>query len=176
MSHLPSQPHASLIDCFKRQPHLARPLHDFAEQLMRGPSPFTAAQRERIAAHVSALNGCAFCRDSHNAVLAHLGASTEASQPELPDAGADAMSPILAYVRRLNDAPAQVKQTDVDAILEAGWDERAVEHAALVCGFFNLMNRWVDGLGIESDPEVVRMAGRMLHDQGYRAVHRLLEE
>jgi len=174
MSYLPSAPDATLLDCFKRQPTLAAPLHEFAENLMRGPSPFTALQRERIAAYVSHYNGCEFCRDSHNEVVRHLGGSPE-PLAEAADAE-DPMQPVLAYVDRLNRYPAAVSQADVDAVLAAGWDETAVEHAALVCGFFNLMNRWVDGLGIPSDPEVVRMAGSMLHTKGYGAIVDMLRQ
>jgi len=122
MTYLPSQPNATLIDAFKADPDIADPLHHFAQALMRGPSPFTPAERELIAIHVSQANGCAFCRDSH----------------------------------------------------AAGWDEAAVRHAALVCGFFNLMNRWVEGLGIESDAQTVALAGRMLAGEGYAAVSKFL--
>lgn len=52
---------------------------------------------------------------------------------------------------------------------------QAESHAALVCGFFNLMNRWVEGLGIESEPQTIAMAGRMLHEKGYGAVTAMLE-
>ena len=133
---------------------------------MRSASPFTAAQRERIAAFVSHRNGCAFCRDSHNEALRHLGGEPE----PLPDGAhtKDSLAPILELVARINDDPAAVAQADVDAVLAAGWNETAVEHAVLVCGFFNLMNRWVEGLGIPSDPQIVRQAGAMLCERGYR--------
>lgn len=178
MSYLPSNPNANLLDAFKANPDIARPLHDFAEALMRGDSPFTAAERELIAARVSHANGCAFCRDSHAAAARGLGGDAQALQDAIeapvPAGVSEAMRPVLAYVDKLNRAPAEVSRADVDAILQAGWDERAVHHAALVCGFFNLMNRWVEGLGIESDPDVVAMAGRQLSAEGYAFINRML--
>lgn len=39
MSYLRSIPDASLVDVFRAHPELARPLHEFAQQLMRGPRP-----------------------------------------------------------------------------------------------------------------------------------------
>ena len=48
-------------------------------------------------------------------------------------------------------------------------------HAALVCAYFSFMNRWVDGLGILSDPAVVQIAVDMLHQKGYAAVIELLD-
>ncbi len=176
MTYLPSQPNATLIDAFKADPDIAEPLHQFAQALMRGPSPFTPGERELIAIRVSQANGCAYCRESHTAAARELGiadslleAVTRAA-PEVPDK----LAPVLAYVDRLNRAPESVSQADVDAILAAGWDESAVRHAAIVCGFFNLMNRWVAGLGIESDPRTVALAGRMLAGEGYAAVSKLL--
>ncbi|WP_067560577.1 carboxymuconolactone decarboxylase family protein [Halofilum ochraceum] len=167
MSYLPSAPDTTLVDRFRHLPTLAAPLHEFAQQLMRGPSPFSALQRERIAAYVSDQNGCAFCRDSHNEVIVHLGGAPEPRPDSVDD---DPLTPVLTFVSALNREPENIGQADVDSVLAAGWDEDALEHAVLVCGFFNLMNRWVDGLGIPSDPETVKMGGRMLYMKGYQAV------
>lgn len=179
MSFLPSQPEASLIDVFGRWPELARPLHQFAETLMRGDSPFTPGERELIAAFVSTLNGCAYCRGSHREAARHFGVDPElvdACVRDIDASGApEALKPVLHYCRRLNDDPEAVDRPLVDAVYRAGWDERALCHAALVCGFFNMMNRWVDGLGLPADPRMTEMAGKMLHDKGYAGVSELLD-
>ena len=65
--------------------------------------------------------------------------------------------------------------THEKAVLDAGWNVTALCHSALVCGFFNLMNRWVEGLGIEADPKTMDMAGTMLHEKGYNGISELLE-
>jgi hypothetical protein len=50
MAHLPSLPaKATLLDGFKAFPETNRPLLEFHEALLRGPSPFTEAEREMIA-------------------------------------------------------------------------------------------------------------------------------
>ena len=41
---------ASLLGVFKAFPETSRPLIEFYEVLLRGPSPFTDAERELIAA------------------------------------------------------------------------------------------------------------------------------
>jgi uncharacterized peroxidase-related enzyme len=178
MSHLPSAPDATLIDGFRAVPAIARDLHLFAEGLMRGPSPFTALQREVIAVRVSRANGCAFCAASHTAAASHLGADPamlEALVAGPADAAPDvALRPVLAYVDRLTRAPASVGRAETDAILAAGWPELALHHAALVCGFFSLMNRWVEGLGFGAGPQMTEAAGRMLAEQGYSAINRML--
>jgi alkylhydroperoxidase family enzyme len=42
-------------------PETRKPLIEFHEVLLRGPSPFTEAERELIAAYVSGLNRCRYC-------------------------------------------------------------------------------------------------------------------
>src|SRR5271165_1925817 len=57
MSWLKSLPSNSrLFEVFQAFPETARPLIEYHEALMRGPSPFTVGERELIAAYVSGLN------------------------------------------------------------------------------------------------------------------------
>jgi alkylhydroperoxidase family enzyme len=70
-------PHISLgndapgiVSLFAYRPETAKPLCDLAEVLLRGPSSLTRGERELIASHVSTLNDCNFCADSHAAFAA----------------------------------------------------------------------------------------------------------
>ncbi|ALA60635.1 hypothetical protein NITMOv2_4257 [Nitrospira moscoviensis] len=122
MSFLRSIPDASLIDIFLAVPKFARPLHEFAQQLMRGPSPFTEGEREVMAAYVSSLNRCAFCEASHTEAAARYGHDRKLIQElalNLAEADVtDRLKPIFRYVRKLTLLPAQVDQADVTANLE----------------------------------------------------------
>lgn len=173
MSFLPSKPKASLLDLFKAHPDLAKPLQEFTEAVMRGPSPFSERERELIAAYVSSLNGCECCRSAHTAVAERLGMPASMLDELLTDIDfadiPEKLKPVMRYVRKLNEAPSKVQRADAEAVLEAGWSETALVHAALICGHFNLMNRWVEGLGIAADPRAVRMAAQRLHKEGYRS-------
>jgi AhpD family alkylhydroperoxidase len=63
MSYLRSRkPDAGLVQIFQAFPTIARPLLEYHEALLRGDSPFSAAERELIGAYVSGLNGCNHCR------------------------------------------------------------------------------------------------------------------
>ena len=179
MSYLPSSSDASLIDVFRAWPELARPIHQFGEALMREDSPFKPGERELIAAFVSTLNGCEYCRGSHSCAAEHFGLDRDLVDQCVDDIDSsdvpEKLKPVLHYCRKLNDDPANVSRQDANAVFDAGWDETALCHAALVCGFFNLMNRWVEGLGIKADPKIMDMAGKMLHDKGYKGISELLE-
>lgn len=174
MTFLPSYPNASLMEIFQAYPDLSQYIHQFAQELMRNNSPFTAAQRELIAAFVSSHNGCEYCRDSHTGTAIKLGQPeglVEQLVNDIETADIEReMKPVLRYVKKLTLTPNEVAQTDVDAILSVGWDETAVVHANLVCAFFNLMNRWVEGLGIESNPQAVRQASHHLSRYGYQGI------
>jgi len=179
VSHLPSLPNATLIDVFATAPEIFERLHDFGEAVMRGAdSPFSPGERERMAAFVSRLNGCAFCEAAHGAAAARLGADPAAVDALVTDVGAapvaDAMKPVYRYLQTLARDPGAVSGAQVRAILDAGWPEEAVIGANLVCGFFSMMNRLVEGLGIDCDPKTVEMAGRQLHARGYAGISEMM--
>jgi len=60
-----------ITSAFAFRPETAKPLRALAEVLLRGPSSLTSAERETIAAFVSAGNDCYFCHASHRAAAAH---------------------------------------------------------------------------------------------------------
>lgn len=172
MPFLPSlRPRAKLLDVFKAFPATSKPLIEFHEELLRGPSPFTEAERELIAAFVSRLNQCAYCRGVHTETAVRLGvpgAVLEQVAEGIDRAPVmEKMKPVLRYAEKLTRAPASIRKADADALLAAGWDETAIYHTVAVTALFNMMNRLVEGLGIELDPQYVPVAAQRLADHGY---------
>ncbi len=172
MAYLPSLPQgATLLDLFKAFPETNKPLIEFHEVLMRGPSPFSEAERELIAAYVSSLNRCAYCRGVHTATTQRLGTpegAVAALIEEIDTAAVPArMKPVLSYAQRLTRAPDSVTQGDAEAVLAEGWNETALYHTVAVTALFNYMNRLVEGLGIELDPAYVEPASKRLAERGY---------
>ncbi|MGD9812782.1 MAG: carboxymuconolactone decarboxylase family protein [Sphingobium sp.] len=151
---LPENP--QLSDLFQRFPHSAPPLLDYHDRLLRDPSPLTVAERELIAAYVSALNSCNFCLGAHAIAAQAYGIDpvvVEALIADLDSAPVeDRLKPILAYVRKLTPTPSRITPGDAAAVYAAGWDEQALFDAVSVCALFNMMNRIVEGSGIKLDP------------------------
>jgi uncharacterized peroxidase-related enzyme len=162
---------ASLIDVFKAFPATSTPLIEFHEVLLRGPSPFTAAERELIAAYVSGLNRCKFCHGVHTATAERMGVEAGLLPRIVRDGGFDGVAtklqPVLALARKLTLAPDSVTKADADAMFAAGWDDAALYYAVAVTALFNFMNRLVEGLGIELDPSYVGPAAERLSEHGY---------
>ncbi|HET9139100.1 carboxymuconolactone decarboxylase family protein, partial [Actinophytocola sp.] len=74
MTYLRSLPDdAVLMQVFQRFPEHSRPVIDYHELVMRGPSPFTPAERELIAAYVSGVNACDYCHGVHTATAEAFG-------------------------------------------------------------------------------------------------------
>jgi len=162
---------ASLLDVFKTFPVTSKPLIEFHEALLRGPSPFSVAERELIAAYVSGLNRCRYCSGVHTATAELLGIAPGSVGPAVDSIETapvpDKMKPVLRYAQKLTRQPDSVRQEDADAIFNAGWDESALYHAVAVTALFNFMNRLVEGLGIELDPAYVKPASERLAKRGY---------
>src|SRR5689334_7810234 len=72
---LPQLP--GIVGLLVHYPQTGGPLSSLAEALLRGPSSLSPADRETIAAYVSARNACAFCAGTHGAVARHLHAAQD---------------------------------------------------------------------------------------------------
>lgn len=55
---------------------------------------------------------------------------------------------MLDYVAKLTRSPAAVSEDDVQALREAGFDDRAILDIALITAYFAFVNRVADGLGV----------------------------
>ena len=173
MAILPSMPAGyALAELFQHYPEAAAPLIEMVEVVMRGPSPFSAAERELIAGYVSGLNQCDFCHDSHVGVAEAYGIAPEVMVKLMVDIDSapvdERLKPVLAYVKKLTQTPSRMVDADAQAIYDAGWDERAVHDAALVCATFNYMNRLVDGTGVSAEQAEARAQGQALREMSYR--------
>jgi uncharacterized peroxidase-related enzyme len=139
-----------------------RPTHLLAwtahfDELMKGDSSLTKAEREMIAVVVSVTNECAYCIASHSAVLRKL-----TKDPALADQVAvdhhladipERMKAALDYAVKLTRSPQHMVETDVGALREAGWSDEDVMDIAEVTAMFNFSNRLASGLGWAPNPE-----------------------
>ncbi len=179
MSYLHSlKPDAGLLQIFQAFPEVARPLLEYHEVVLRGESPFSAAERELIAAYVSGLNDCNYCHAVHSQTAVALGISASTIANMLSNSRGEhvdvRMRPVLAFLRKLTLSPGEITGADVDPIFAAGWDDRALHDAVAVCALFNLMNRLVNGLGVEASEAYTKLAAQRLAERGYAQLLDLL--
>ncbi|MEM9579478.1 MAG: carboxymuconolactone decarboxylase family protein [Pseudomonadota bacterium] len=156
MPQFPSLPEtAHLTDLLVRFPKNVRPLMGYINAVLRSDGQLSIAERELIAAYVSALNACRFCFGSHEIYARAFGVEAGVVESLLKDISTakvdDRLKPIFAYVKELNSLPCRLTPAHAQAVWDAGHDETALFEAVEVAGVFNLMNRMIEGGGVNFD-------------------------
>jgi uncharacterized peroxidase-related enzyme len=123
----------------------------YYDELMRGESGLSKAQREMIAVVVSATNRCHYCIVSHSAALRKL-----TGDPVLVDqlATSHKYAPLderdramLDFAVKLTEQSDRCGPDDVQALRTAGWSDEEIMDIAQVAAMFNFTNRLASGLG-----------------------------
>jgi len=155
------------------RPETGGPLSALAEALLRAPNSLSRGERELIAAHVSALNECAFCRDSHSAFAA---AQLEPGMILVEQVRAHPeTAPISAKLRALLAIAAAVRADGravtpelVAAARAAGATDVEIHDTVLIAAAFCMFNRYVDGLATfaPTDPAAYAESARRVVEIG----------
>jgi uncharacterized peroxidase-related enzyme len=139
-----------------RPEHLLR-WWNYYDELMRGESGLTKAQREMIAVVVSTQNRCHYCIVSHTSAVRKLTddpvlADTLASNYKYATVDAKERA-MLDYAVKLTLESDRCTEADVERLREAGWSDEDVFDIAQVAAMFNFTNRLASGLGWQPNPE-----------------------
>ena len=144
----------------------------FTHEAMRGPSAWSVADRELMAAYVSRANECAFCIGAHSATARQayqdgpMVAAVLADLESAPISGG-----LRATLRMLGKLTREGKvgAEDMREVLSAGVSREQVEDALAVCAAFNTTNRLADAFGFEVlSPEGFEAGAKFLLKRGYR--------
>ncbi|TQM44723.1 carboxymuconolactone decarboxylase family protein [Pseudonocardia cypriaca] len=145
---------------------------EFTHLAMRGPSAWSVGDRELMAAHVSAVNECAFCVGAHTATAAQAYQDRPRVAAVLADLeSAPIAEPLRATLRMLGKLTRDgtIDAEDVREVLAAGVSPQQVEDALAVCAAFNTTNRLADAFGFELlGPEGYEAGAGYLLKRGYR--------
>lgn len=175
MPNLRSMPEeGNFLDILRGHSGVMFPLLDFEQALLRGPSPFSEAERELLVAFVSGVNACSYCQRSHTFVAAEYEVAEELPAALLEDiegaAVDEKLKPVFHFARKLTETPARITAADTAPLYDAGWDDTAVFHTIAVTSYTNLVNRLVDGIGLEAPDEPLREIAKALKAGGYTGV------
>ncbi|MEN0046192.1 MAG: peroxidase-related enzyme [Bacteroidota bacterium] len=169
LSYLHSK--SDITDILFRNPRRFSSLNIFTHKLLRGKSELTIAERELIAAFVSATNACNYCAGIHTAVAERFGVDPSVIQALSEDIDtapvSDKMKPILKLSQKLTLSPVKMQESDVEAIKNVGWSEQTVEDVVCITGLFNFYNRLLEGHGIKGFPEIFEEGSMYLKKHGY---------
>lgn len=137
-----------------------RPWLRFASSAMRGPSDWSAAERELLGAFVSRLNACPFCIGIHEGTTTLLVRSTVAVDQldRWREASFDPrITATMALLEKVTLASEQVGPGDVEAARAAGVSDAAIVDALYVCFLFNTVNRLANAFGYSWKSEADRL-------------------
>ena len=119
--------------------------------------------QETISSYVSMLNDCPYSLANHWANAKHLmgddakadkvEAALRARTPESVFEGAELA--LLQYTEKLTLRPGEMVQADVEALKAAGVDDGEILEANQIIGYFNYVNRCLNGLGVTTDGDIV---------------------
>ena len=119
--------------------------------------------QETISSYVSILNRCDYSLANHWANARHLIADDaradrieNALQQHRPeDAFEGHELALLRYAEKLTLRPGDMSEADVVALRDCGLDDGQILEANQIIGYFNYVNRCLNGLGVSTSGDVV---------------------
>jgi uncharacterized peroxidase-related enzyme len=119
---------------------------------MRGPSAWSVAERELMAAYVSRVNECPFCIGAHTATATQASRDAEMvaaalADPDSAPIGAGLRATLLMLGKLTREG--HLSADDMRAVLSTGVSPQAIEDALAVCYAFNVTNRLANAFGFE---------------------------
>ena len=124
--------------------------------------------QEVIASYVSALNDCEYSFSNHWANARHLLLTQRGVEPALVDGieialKNDALEQVfegaelamLRYARKLTKEPGDMAETDIADMRRDGADDGEILEVNQIVGYFNYVNRLLNGLGVTLDGDIV---------------------
>jgi|TARA_B100001059_G_C17775885_1_gene551218 uncharacterized peroxidase-related enzyme len=119
--------------------------------------------QETISSYVSILNDCPYSLANHWKNAAHLIGDTEkatkveqalrAHRPE--DAFQGAELEMLKYAYKLTTKPGDMQQQDVQNLRDFGLDDGQILEVNQIVGYFNYVNRLLNGLGVTTSGDTI---------------------
>lgn len=141
-------------------------------EAMRGPSEWSVADRELMAAYVSKMNECRFCIAAHTATAEQASDDEERVEAVLSDLEAAPIDERLrATLRMLGKLTLEheVTAADMREVLDSGASIQDVKDALAVCCAFDITNRLADAFGFHvAGPKDFEAGAKFLLQRGYR--------
>ena len=148
------------------------PMQRVTQEAMRGPSAWSVADRELMAAFVAKNNECEWCTKAHTAVAEGAYRDAEKVSAVLSDfETASIEEPLRATLRMLCKLTREhaVNADDMRAVLAAGVSPGQIEDALAVCFSFNTIGRLADAFGFFlPGPKAFEAGAKYLLARGYR--------
>jgi len=155
-------------------PDTAGPMGHLANLLLRTNEGLSMADRELIAAHVSFLNDCFYCQQSHGAIaVCYLDGNTDLVEMVKKDyvhaAISDKLKSLLSIAGSVQKGGKQVTAGQIAAAKQLGATDRDIHDTVLIAAAFCMFNRYVDGLAANTPADLSSypLRARQIAEKGY---------
>jgi AhpD family alkylhydroperoxidase len=154
---------------FYRPDFYGTPAKAFTHEAMRGPSTWSIADRELMAAYISTINDSPFCVRAHTATATQAYQNKRLVESVLTDLeSAPIAEPLRATLRMLGRLATDGK-ADVRQVLDTGVTRQQVLDALAVGAAFAITDRLADAFDFEIlSPEGFEAGAKYLLRRGYR--------
>lgn len=149
-----------------RPAFFGRAMLDFSAGAMRGPSYWSAGEREYLAVFTAQLHQCPYCVTTHTELTRI--ASGGAIDAGDPGSVRPELRAVLPLIERVTRAPERVSAGDLVPVRHAGVPDRAIVEALHVNLVWNVVNRLANAFGFTLRAGQLAAGTRSLHRFGYR--------
>ena len=155
-------------------PETATPMGELANLLLRTNEGLSMAERELIAAHVSYLNDCFYCQQSHGAIaVCYLEGNNELVEQVKKDyIHADIsnkLKALLAIAGSVQKGGKYVTPEQIEVAKNIGATDKDIHDTVLIAAAFCMFNRYVDGLASNTptDLSTYPLRAKQIAEKGY---------
>ncbi len=155
-------------------PETATPMGELANLLLRSNEGLSMADRELIATHVSWLNDCFYCQQSHGAIaVCYLDGDNELVEQVKKDYVhadiPDKLKALLAIAGSVQKGGKHVTSEQVELAKNLGATDKDIHDTVLIAAVFCMFNRYVDGLAANTptDLSTYPLRAKQIAEKGY---------
>jgi AhpD family alkylhydroperoxidase len=178
MPHINLPDHPGILALLAYKPTTAASLNMLTEALLRGPSPLSVGERELIASFVSWQNACDFCFNVHSRVAAIKLESTFEKVTDIikhyyigsrVGERIKNLLTISSVVRSGCGKPTIIRDAIAEVKERTFITDEEIHDTVLITSAFCMFNRYVDGLGTNSQIPESKYLDLALHlvNKGY---------
>jgi uncharacterized peroxidase-related enzyme len=144
-----------ILKCFATHPPLLEQMIALAFTLLFTESHLSRKVKEMIATHVSVLNACPYCLDSHAFFLGNQGGSDELlialfnSELDSPAISIKERC-MLKFVGKITNESYRVSPDDIVLLGTCEWNQQEVAEAVHIAALFACFNRVANAFGLPS--------------------------
>jgi len=155
-------------------PETAAPISVLTNLLLRSNDGLSMAERELIAAHVSYLNDCFYCHQSHGEIaVCYLNGNNKLveqvkkdyTKADIPDK----LKALLAIAGSVQKGGKYVTHEQIETAKSLGATDRDIHDTVLIAATFCMFNRYVDGLAANTptDLSTYPLRAKQIVEKGY---------